>query len=79
MDTETLDKLFDAGEDITPYLDLSTARRPNLEARKLQVDLPAWILESLNIEARKTGVTTSSLVKMWLAERISHGEVSAAH
>lgn len=79
MDAETLDKLFDAGEDITPHLDLSTACRPNLEDRKLQVELPAWVVASLNAEARKTGVSTSSLIKMWLAERVSHGEMTAAH
>ncbi len=79
MDADTLDKLFDAGEDITPHLDLPTARRPNLEGRQLQVELPAWVLDSLNAEARKTGVSTSSLIKMWLAERVSHGEVSAVH
>ena len=79
MDAETLDQLFDAGEDITPHLDLSTARRPNLEGRQLQVELPAWVLDSLNAEARKTGVSTQSIIKMWLAERVSHGEMTTAH
>ena len=39
MKAEDLDKIFDAGnEDITPYLDLSTARRINLKQPRINVD-----------------------------------------
>ena len=79
MDAEALDQLFDAGEDITPHVDLSTAQRPNLEARKVQVELPAWVIDSLTREAKKTGVSLQSIIKIWLAERATHDGAVSAH
>jgi hypothetical protein len=51
-------------------LDLSRARRPGLEAKRVKVDFPAWMVESLDREARKLGVTRQSLIKMWLADKL---------
>ena len=65
-----LDKKFDDGEDISQYLDMSTARRPGLEAKRVNVDFPNWMVESLDREARKRGVTRQSLIKLWLADRL---------
>jgi len=70
MKAEELDKLFDDGEDITPYLDLSTARRPNQEAKRVNVDFPVWMVESLDREAKRMGVTRQSVIKVWIAERL---------
>lgn len=61
---------FDNGEDISAYSDLSKARRPNLEARRVNVDFPAWMVERLDKEARHLGVTRQSVIKMWIAERL---------
>lgn len=67
------DKKFDEGkEDITGMLDLSKVRRPNLEAKRVNVDFPAWMVQSLDSEARKLGVTRQSLIKMWLADKLEH-------
>jgi len=52
-----LDKRFDDGEDITGELDLASARRPNREQRRVNVDFPSWMVESLDREARRLGVT----------------------
>jgi len=73
---EDLDRRFDEGEDISLFLDWETARRPNLEQRRVNLDLPAWMIESLDREAKRVGVTRQSVMKMWLAERIK--EESAA-
>jgi len=65
------DKLVDDGEvDIIDYLDLSTARRPNLEQRRVNVDFPVWMVDSLDQEARRLGVTRQSIIKIWIAERL---------
>jgi hypothetical protein len=64
------DKKFDDGEDISAYLDMSSARRPGLEARRVNVDFPNWMVESLDREARKRGVTRQSLIKLWLADKL---------
>ena len=67
---QELDEKFDNGEDVSAYFDLSKARRPNLEARRVNVDFPAWVVEGLDREARHLGVTRQSVIKMWLAERL---------
>lgn len=73
MDTitaEELDRKFDAGEDISQYLYWSKAKRPLLDQKRINVDLPTWMIHSLDLEARRVGVTRQSIVKMWLSERI---------
>ncbi len=67
---EEFDRRFDEGEDISEYLDWGNARRPNLEQRRVNLDLPAWMIDSLDREAKKIGVTRQSVMKVWLAERI---------
>ena len=65
-----LDRRFDDGEDITDYLDMSTARRPGLQLKRVNVDFPAWVVSGLDREARRLGVTRQSLIKMWIAEKL---------
>ncbi len=67
---EEFDEKFDNGEDISAYVDWSKARRPNQEARRVNVDFPAWMVERLDKEARHLGVTRQSVIKMWIAERL---------
>ncbi|MGV8082299.1 MAG: type II toxin-antitoxin system BrnA family antitoxin [Coriobacteriia bacterium] len=71
MKASDFDKKFDDGvEDIIDDLDLSSMRRPLLEARRVNVDFPAWMVESLDREAKRLGVTRQSVIKMWIAERL---------
>jgi hypothetical protein len=34
------------------------------------VDFPAWMVDSLDREARRLGVTRQSLIKLWLADKL---------
>jgi len=70
MKAKDFDKKFDAGQDITPHLDLSRATRPSMEPKRVNVDFPAWMLESLDREAKRLGVTRQSIIKLWIAERL---------
>jgi len=70
MKASELDKRFDAGEDITDELDVSSARRPLQEAKRVNVDFPVWMVESLDREAKRLGVTRQSVIKIWIAERL---------
>ncbi len=70
MKAEEIDKKFDAGESIVDYLDLSTARRPKLEQKRVNVDFPLWMIHSLDKEAKRLGVPRQSIIKIWLAERL---------
>ena len=65
-----LDEKFDAGEDITRYLDLSRARRPGHEQRRVNVDFPIWMIESLDREASRLGVPRQSLIKLLIARHL---------
>jgi len=71
MKAKTLDKKFDDNkEDILDDFDLSKARRPNQEQRRVNVDFPTWMIASLDKEAKHLGVTRQSIIKVWLAERL---------
>lgn len=70
MKAEKFDELFDEGEDISHLLDLATARRPNQEQKRVNVDFPQWMVDQLDSEARRVGVTRQSIIKIWLAERL---------
>lgn len=70
MKASELDKRLDDGEDITGELDLASARRPNREQRRVNVDFSSWMVESLDREARRLGVTRQSIIKVWIAERL---------
>lgn len=72
MKAKKFDRKFDAGEDITGTLDLAKARRSSREQRRVNVDFPTWMIESLDREADRLGVTRQSIIKMWLAERLKH-------
>lgn len=72
MKASELDRKFDEGEDIGAHIDWSKARRPNLDAKRVNVDFPAWMVELLDREARKLGVTRQSLIKLWLADKLEH-------
>lgn len=68
---DEFDALFDEGkEDILQYMDLSTAHRPGLESKRVNVDFPEWMVAALDKEAARIGVTRQSLIKLWLADRL---------
>ena len=68
MKAEEFDKKFESGEDITQYLDLSKARRPEQEQKRVNVDFPVWMIHSLDKEAKRLGVPRQSLIKVLIAE-----------
>ena len=71
MKAKDFDKKFEEGqEDIVDDLDLSSARRVNQEQKRINVDFPAWVVESLAREAARYGVTRQSIIKVWLGERL---------
>jgi hypothetical protein len=78
------DKKFDDGEeDIVQYLDLSSTTRPGRQQQRVNVDLPIWMVKSLDREAQRIGVTRQSIIKVWLAERLerlapSHADLRAS-
>jgi len=70
MKANKFDREFDQGKDITGSLDVSKARRPKQQQKRVNVDFPTWMIEMLDKEAGRLGVTRQSIIKVWLAERL---------
>lgn len=70
MKADDLDKQFDDGESILDHVDVSKAKRINQEQKRVNVDFPIWMLESLDKEARRLGVPRQALIKIWISERL---------
>jgi len=71
MKSKDFDKKFDDNKtDIIDDIDLSTLKRPNQEKRRVNVDFPVWVIDSLDKEASRVGVTRQSIIKLWLVERL---------
>lgn len=70
MKAREFDRQFEAGEDVGALVDWTKASRPNLKTRRVNVDFPAWVIEELDQQARRLGVTRQSLIKLWIAERL---------
>ena len=70
MKAEKFEQAFDEGVDLTASLDLSKAKRVLQSQKRVNVDFPTWMIDSLDREASKLGVTRQSVIKVWLAERL---------
>lgn len=64
------DKKFDDGESVAADLDFSKARRPAEEQKRINMDVPVWMLDALDREAKRLGVSREAIIKLWLAERL---------
>ncbi len=70
MKAKEFEKKFEDGIDITSHLDLSKARRPEQEQKRVNVDFPIWMIQSLDKEAKRIGIPRQAIIKLWLAERL---------
>ena len=70
MKAHEIDIKFDENNNITEYLDISKARRPKQEQKRVNVDFPLWMISLLDKEAKRLGVPRQSIIKVWLAERL---------
>ena len=77
MKAKKFEQLFDDAVDVTASLDLSKAKRVLQAQKRVNVDFPTWMVDSLDREASKLGVTRQSVIKVWLAERLEAGATSS--
>ena len=75
--SEEIDFMFDEGEDITEYMDMSTARRPNLETKTVNVQFPVWMIEELDRAADRLAINRQAVIKVWVADRIRSEKATA--
>ena len=72
LTAEEFDRRFDEGESVFDLgLSKTGWRRPGLESRRFNVDVPAHLLEKLDHAAQLRGVTRQALVKTWLFDRLA--------
>ena len=69
ISSEEFDRRFDDGEDMSNYIDWSSARRPGLEIQRVNVDFPRWMIDRLDREAKRLGVARQAVIKMLVAEK----------
>ncbi len=77
MKAKKFEQQFEEDVDLTASLDVSKARRVLQEQKRVNVDFPTWMIDSLDREASKLGVTRQSVIKVWLAERLEATTSSA--
>jgi len=71
MKAGQFDQKFDSNDnDIIDDLDLSSVTRPNQTQKRVNVDFPAWVIDSLDKEASRIGVIRQSIIEVWLVERL---------
>jgi hypothetical protein len=70
MKAAEFDRKFEDGQDVSDAIDWTQARRPNIETRRVNVDFPAWVVEGLDRQAQRLGITRQALIKLWIAERL---------
>jgi len=71
MKAKEFDKAFDEGKNILSALDLKKATHPGQQQKRVNVDFPQWIIDSLDKEAKRLGVTRQSIIKVWIAEHLT--------
>ena len=70
MKATDFDAAFDDGADMSDHVNWSKARRPNIKPKRVNVDFPAWVVEGLDHQANRLGITRQALIKLWIAERL---------
>ncbi len=70
MKANEFDRKFNSGEDVNDEVDWLKAWRPNAQAKRVNVDFPAWVVEALDRQAQHLGVSRQALIKLWIAERL---------
>ena len=74
MKAKNFEENFESGDEILQHLDLSKAKRPMQKQKRINVDIPEWMVDSLDREAGRVGVTLQSIIKVWLAERLEQSQ-----
>jgi len=71
ISAEEFDRRFEAGEDVTAFMDLDKARRPGREVQRVNVDFPKTFLAEIDREAQRVGVSRQAWIKTTLASVLS--------
>lgn len=65
-----LETKFEAGEEVLDYFDPAQAKRPGKATQRVNVDFPGWVVQRLDAEAQRLGITRQALIKVWIANQL---------
>jgi hypothetical protein len=71
---EEFERRFDAGEDISEFVDWKNARRPGRELQRVNVDFPSWMVSAMDKEATRLGVSRQALIKFVMDNHLQNGK-----
>ncbi|HEY2383737.1 MAG TPA: CopG family transcriptional regulator [Terriglobia bacterium] len=63
--------MHDVGKDLTPHLDLAKSTRPGRVFQRVNADFPVDLLDAIDREARRIGVSRQAFIKLRLADLIT--------
>jgi hypothetical protein len=80
MKAEEFDRLFDDGESIIEYLDLTQIKRSNSDEQIIAIEFPSWMIEALNKESQRLNLPLQVIIKGWIEEKlVSSNSVQITH
>jgi hypothetical protein len=72
------ERRFDAGEDISEFVDWKSARRPGRELQRVNVDFPSWMVNAMDKEASRLGVSRQALIKFAMDSHLQNAKPERA-
>jgi hypothetical protein len=80
MKAEEFDRIFDDGESIIEYLDLTQIKRSNSEEQTIALEFPSWMIVALNKESQRLNLPLQVIVKGWIEEKLaSSNSIQVTH
>ncbi|HJJ00952.1 MAG TPA: BrnA antitoxin family protein [Coriobacteriaceae bacterium] len=78
MNNMGIDEYFDNGGDMTPFIEEDSVKFPNRDdkARKININMPEWMIDELDATARHFATTRQGVINMWIGERLAAERVS---
>ncbi|MDR0308363.1 MAG: hypothetical protein LBH87_00335 [Coriobacteriales bacterium] len=69
--SDEIDRIFDEGEDMTPFVRSDSVRFPGKgdAVRKINGSIPEWVIVEMEREAKHLAVSRSAIMNIWLAEK----------
>jgi len=79
MKASKIDKVFDDNqEDILEHFDISQLKVINEDLKRVNIDIPVWMINSLDKEAKHIGISRQAVIKMWLADKLRQLQTQVA-
>ncbi|MBH49057.1 MAG: CopG family transcriptional regulator [Halobacteriovorax sp.] len=75
-DAQEMDAFLEQADLSIEFDKLGKVIRPTF--KKINLDLPEWLLEQLDIEAARAGVSRQPLIKIWLVQKLEEERLKRA-